>query len=277
MNRRIMPQELELTAEHVSAAIVVGNELLQGHTQDSNTHWLAQRLYSLGYPLKRVHTVPDEREEIVRFIRQEVADNAEFVFVGGGLGPTPDDRTLESLGVALARPLVLDENASAHIQLRIDWLHGIGRIPTREMTEPNRRMALVPEGSVVLNNAVGMAPGLDITLAGDRHLFVLPGVPREFRSIFDEEIAPHYLGDGRPHIVEEVHFHMAIEAQFWTVLRHVETEFTDLTIGSYPQPERGHLIIRISGIDADRVHAAAEAVRAEAPAELRRPPGAKPE
>jgi len=269
MNRRIMPQGIQPASQHVSAAVVVGNELVQGHTPDTNTHWLAQRLYSLGYPLQRIHTVPDEREEIVRSIQHEMADSARFVFVGGGIGPTPDDRTLEALGAALDRPLVLDEGAAAHIQIRIDWLHGIGRLPTREMSEANRRMAVVPEGSLVLNNPVGMAPGLDIALDGGRHIFVLPGVPREFKAIFDEEIAPRYLGDGRPHIVEEVHFHLAIEAQFWTVLRNLETDFPDLTIGSYPQPERGHLIIRISGADPDRVREAADAVRAEAPAPLR--------
>jgi molybdenum cofactor synthesis domain-containing protein len=264
-----MPQATEPALQHVSAAIVVGNELLHGYTPDTNTHWLAQRLYSLGYPLQRIHTLPDEREEIVRFVQQEIAGSAMFIFVGGGLGPTPDDRTLEALGGALHRPLVLDDSAAAHIQVRIDWLHGIGRLPSREMSEANRRMAMLPEGSLVLNNPVGMAPGLDIALDGGRHMFVLPGVPREFKAIFDEEIAPRYLGDGRPQVVEEVHFHMAIEAQFWTVLRHLETDFPDLVIGSYPQPERGHLIIRISGADGDRVRAAADAVRAEAPAPLR--------
>ena len=103
----------------------------------------------------------------------------------------------------------------------------------------------------------------------ERHLFVLPGVPRELHTIFDEEIAPRYLGDGRPHVVEEVHFEMAVEAEFWRVLRKVEQEFSDVSVGSYPQPDRGHLVIRVAGADAARVHAAAATVRAEGPGRLR--------
>jgi molybdopterin-biosynthesis enzyme MoeA-like protein len=134
-------------------------------------------------------------------------------------------------------------------------------------------MALIPRGAVVLNNSIGMAPGLAIRLSPDaaaaRHIFVLPGVPREFRTIFDEEIAPNYLGSGTPHTVEEVHYDMAIEAEFWRVLRKIELEFEDLSVGSYPQPDRGHLIIRVSGIDPGRVHQAAALVRAEGPGVLR--------
>jgi nicotinamide-nucleotide amidase len=207
-------------------------------------------------------------------VREEVASEAVAVFVCGGLGPTPDDRTLAALADALGRPAELSQEAQAHVQLRIDWLHGIGRIATNEMTEPNRRMALIPGGAVVLNNSIGMAPGLAIRFGTEgeepaRHVFVLPGVPREFRTIFDEEIAPHYLGYGTPHTVEEVHYDMAIEAEFWKVLRRVELEFEDLSVGSYPQPDRGHLIIRVSGTDPERVHQAAALVRAEGPGKLR--------
>jgi len=258
-----------------SSAVVVGDELLKGQTQDTNTFWLAQRLHALGYPLHRVHTIGDSHEEIVRWVRVEMEGEAVAVFVCGGLGPTPDDRTLAALADATGRAAELDEQARDHIQLRIDWLHGTGRIPTNEMSEANRRMALIPRGAVVLNNSIGMAPGLAIRISPDtepaRHIFVLPGVPREFRTIFDEEIAPTYLGYGEPHTVEEVHYDMAIEAEFWKVLRRVEQEFTDLSVGSYPQPDRGHLIIRVSGVDPKRVHEAAQLVRAEGPGVLRDP------
>ena len=254
--------------------IAVGDELLSGFTQDTNTHWLAQRLFKLGYPLWRVDVVSDAPEEIVAAIVREVDGGADCLFVCGGLGPTPDDRTLASVAVALGREQTFDEVAARHIQLRIDWLHQTGRIPTNDMSEANRRMAEIPQGALVLNNSTGMAPGLAIPLPHpdrQRHLFVLPGVPRELKTIFDEEIAPAYLGDGTPWTVEEVHFDMAIEAEFWTVLRKIETEFSDLSVGSYPQPDRGHLIIRVGGADAERVHLAAETVRREAPATAREP------
>lgn len=256
--------------DRFSVVIAVGDELLRGHTHDTNTHWLAQRLYALGFPLHRGHLVSDVQEEIVAMVRTEIDGGATAVFCCGGLGPTPDDRTLAALAAALDRPLALDETARKHIQDRIDWLHGIGRIATNELREANRRMAEVPEGAVILNNSMGMAPGLAIPInAPDeepRHLFVLPGVPRELKTIFDEQIAPGYLSGGSAHVTEEVHFSRAVEAEFWDLLNHVEREFPGLSVGSYPQPDRGHLIIRLAGPDPQQVAAAAQVVRDGAPA-----------
>jgi molybdopterin-biosynthesis enzyme MoeA-like protein len=253
-----------------AVVIAVGDELLRGYTIDSNTNWLAQRLYALGYPLRRAHIVADVHEEIVVAVRDEIDRRPDCLFLCGGLGPTPDDRTLSALSVALNRPLRLDPVAARHIQDRVDWLHGIGIIKTNEMQEANRRMAEVPEGSVILENSMGMAPGLliDIGARDDApgHLFVLPGVPREFKTIFDDEIAPTYLGGGTAHATEEVHFQMAVEAEFWDLLNRVEAEFPNISVGSYPQPRRGHLIIRLAGADGEQVRAAARLVRAAAPA-----------
>lgn len=251
-----------------SVAIAIGDELLRGYTQDTNTHWLAQRLFALGFPLRRAHMVSDEQDEIVSVVRAELAREPTNLFVCGGLGPTPDDRTMAALAVALDRPLKLDPTAAAHVQVRLDFLHGIGRIPSPEMKEANRRMAEVPEGATIIENAIGMAPGLEFSLGDGRHLFVLPGVPREFKTIFEDEIATKYLHGGTAHANEEVHFRMAVEAEFYDLLNRIETQFPGVSVGSYPQPERGHLIIRLSGPTAADVRAAAEAVRFAAPADL---------
>lgn len=261
--------------DRFSVVIAVGDELLRGHTQDTNTHWLSQRLYALGFPLLRGHMISDVEEEIVRVVRTEIESEATAVFCCGGLGPTPDDRTLAALAVALNRPLTLDESARQHIQDRIDWLHGIGRIASNEMREANRRMAEVPGGAVILNNSLGMAPGLAFPVnrpvEEPRHLFVLPGVPRELKTIFEEEIVPSYLAGGSAHTTEEVHFPMAVEAEFWDLLNRVERDFPGLSVGSYPQPDRGHLIIRLAGPNPEQVAAAAMVVRAAAPAPPHRP------
>jgi len=118
---------------------------------------------------------------------------------------------------------------------------------------------------------MGMAPGLAFPInrpdEAPRHLFALPGVPRELKTIFEEEIGPKYLAGGTANTTEEVHFQMAVEAEFWDVLNRVERDFPGLSVGSYPQPDRGHLIIRLAGPDAEQVAAAAEAVRGAAPAQ----------
>src|ERR1700736_2828270 len=98
-----------------SVVIAVGDELLRGYTIDSNTNWLAQRLYALGYPLRRAHIVADVREEIVAAVRGEIERRPDCLFLCGGLGPTPDDRTLSALAVAIDRPLRLDPGAARHI------------------------------------------------------------------------------------------------------------------------------------------------------------------
>jgi nicotinamide-nucleotide amidase len=263
--------------DRFTVVVAIGDELLRGHTLDTNTHWLAQRLYALGFPLRRVHVVSDVQEEIVAMVRTEISSGASAVFCCGGLGPTPDDRTLEALAVALDRPPSIDDTARQHVQDRIDWLHENGRIASREMRDANRRMAEVPQGAVVLNNSMGMAPGLAFPISDPqeeeaRHLFVLPGVPRELKTIFEEEIVPGFLSGGTAHTTEEVHFPRAVEAEFWDLLNRVEREFPGLSVGSYPQPDRGHLIIRLAGPDPEQVAAAAQVVRDAAPA-VAAPPG----
>jgi molybdenum cofactor synthesis domain-containing protein len=249
--------------------IAIGDELLAGHTLDTNTNWLAQRLRVLGHLLRRVHVVSDAEAEIVRWLRLEMEAESRFIFVCGGLGPTPDDRTLAALGAALEVPLELHPEAARHIQERLNWLHEIGRIPSAEMSEANRRMGEVPQGSVVLHNSTGMAPGLAIEFQPGRQVFVLPGVPREFKAIFDEEIAPRFLDGGVVMTTEEVHFDGVAEALFWDLLTRIGREYPEVSVGSYPQPDRGHLIIRLSGVDVERVNAATDLVRTEAPARPR--------
>src|SRR5258708_37576057 len=106
-----------------SVVIAVGDELLRGHTLDTNTNWLAQRLYALGFPARRVHIVSDVQEEIVAAVRGEMALEPTCLFVCGGLGPTPDDRTLAAPAVALQRPLRRDPGGPPHLPGRA------GRVP----------------------------------------------------------------------------------------------------------------------------------------------------
>src|SRR5258708_39470368 len=88
-----------------SVVIAVGDELLRGHTLDSNTNWLAQRLYTLGFPVRRVHIVSDVQDEIVAAVRGEMALEPTCLFLCGGLGAAPGDRTPAAPAGALARPL----------------------------------------------------------------------------------------------------------------------------------------------------------------------------
>src|SRR5881628_2106652 len=100
-----------------SSIVAIGDELVGGFTLDTNSHWLAERLRLLGYPLKRMTAIRDRPQEIVEQLRRELADpELTHVFVSGGLGPTPDDRTFAAVADALGRGLVIWEETRARIE-----------------------------------------------------------------------------------------------------------------------------------------------------------------
>ena len=237
-----------------SSIIAVGDEILRGFTVDTNSNWLAGRLFKLGYPLKRIEVVPDLEPDIVSAIRQHIAQpDLVRIFVCGGLGPTPDDRTFQGLARALDRRLVYDR-ATGSLMQGLMFTRGVARTRgTAELNVGNRKMAMVPEGSVILRNGPGMAPGVAHALGHDRFIFALPGVPPELRSIFHDWIEPGYLQDGQAPAVAELRYRLAPESAFAQVMTALDAEYPDVSLGSYPQPELGNLVIRASGADAARV------------------------
>lgn len=245
-----------------STIIAIGDELLAGFTLDTNSHWLAEQLRLLGFPLKRVTVVRDRQEEIVEQIRRDLCDpDVEDVFCSGGLGPTPDDRTFEAVAAALGRPVVTWRPVLDRIERRVQRMHDAGLIDSAQVTEGNRRMARIPaDPDHVFRNRRGMAPGLLFRVDG-RRLFVLPGVPTELRGIFTEELAPAFLTGRTAGVVRELRFVFAVEARFYPVMRELETSHPDVSVGSYPNFQTRELVIRFTGQDEPRVLEAMEIVR----------------
>src|ERR1700737_2079586 len=156
-----------------SSIVAIGDELVGGFTLDTNSHWITERLRILGYPAKRVTQIRDQPAEIVEQVRREL-DDAEVtdIFLSGGLGPTPDDRTFASLAEALGRELVIWEETRARIERRVRRMHEAGLLDSPELTEGNLRMARLPAGpGHGLKNKRGMAPGVMYEVSGKR-LFV---------------------------------------------------------------------------------------------------------
>ncbi len=250
----------------ISSLVAVGDELVGGFTLDTNSHWLAERLRLLGYPVKRMTAVRDRPQEIVDQLRREVADpELTHVFLSGGLGPTPDDRTFASVAEALGRELVVWEETRARIERRVRRMHEAGLLETPELTEGNLRMARIPAGPVhVVRNKRGMAPGVVYEAQGKR-VFVLPGVPMEMKGIFTEELEPQFLADGSAATVRELRFTFAVEARFYPLMRELEEKFPDVSVGSYPNFETKELVIRCIGSDPKRVNDVIETIRRRAP------------
>jgi molybdenum cofactor synthesis domain-containing protein len=237
-----------------STVVAVGDELVGGFTLDTNSHWLAERLRLLGFPAKRITAIRDHPHEIVDQVRRELADEeVAHVFLSGGLGPTPDDRTFAALAEALGRELVIWEETRARIERRVQRMHEAGLLESAELTEGNLRMARIPSDPVyVFKNRRGMAPGVAYEVNGKR-IFVLPGVPMEMKAIFTEELEPQFLSEGSAATVRELRFTFAVEARFYPLMRELEQSFPDVSVGSYPNFETKELVIRCLGTDPKRV------------------------
>ena len=249
-----------------SCIVAIGDELVGGFTLDTNSHWMAERLRLLGYPVKRVTQIRDKPHEIVEQVRRELEDKeVTDVFLMGGLGPTPDDRTFAALAEALSKELIVWEETRARIERRVQRMHAMGLLESSEVTEGNMRMARIPDGPAhVFLNRRGMAPGTVYEVNGKR-IFVLPGVPLEMKGIFTEELEPEFLAAGSAATVREIRFNFAVEARFYPLMRELEETFPDVSVGSYPNFETKELVIRVLGADPKRVDQAADVIRKRAP------------
>lgn len=161
--------------------IAVGSELLTPDRLDTNSLFLTEELNKLGIEVLRKTIVGDNRELLAAAFR-EALNRVSLVISSGGLGPTEDDLTRETVAELLGRRLQQSEEVVRAIEARF-------RSFKRDMPAVNLRQAMVPEGAQVLNNPRGTAPGLWLENAG-RMIALLPGPPSELRPLFREEVLP---------------------------------------------------------------------------------------
>jgi len=164
-----------------AAILSTGDELTTGRIVDTNASWIADQLFALGLDVVAVLTVGDYPERLAWAWRQAL-ELAEVVISTGGIGPTADDLTNEVVARVLGVPLAEDRESAERIR---QLFAALGR----EMPENNLKQALLPQGAVVIPNPLGTAPGYRIQHR-ERHLVVLPGVPREMKTMMDETVLP---------------------------------------------------------------------------------------
>lgn len=233
------------------AVILVGDELLAGHTRDANAHYLAQRIHALGHRLRRISVVPDEPPAIAAEV-EATMPLAGVVFVCGGLGPTHDDRTTESLAKRFHRNLVVDEASWEKLRERYATR---GPLP-QTTVDSARKMVTVPEGVEILDNPVGAACGYVLREEACA-IVVLPGVPAEMQAIFEQRVVGKIVPTGVKPAMMEADFEMP-EAAFAHALGEIAERFADVEIGSYPHFGEKRVTLRFRG-EADRPAAALEA------------------
>jgi molybdenum cofactor synthesis domain-containing protein len=245
-----------------AGALVVGNEILLGLTRDTNTVFLAENFLKRGIRLNRWVIVPDEIGEIGRELRTYINENYDIVVISGGMGPTHDDITVEAVAKALDIPLGFHEECYRRMLRK--WT---GWNPNKELPESGKKglenMAYAPQDFDLINNEEGMVEGLVGTAnRGQTLIFILPGVPREYKGIVGTSKFQDYLPPGHDNdvFIREVKFR-GKESQMALFLSDVQQRFGDIDIGSYPQGPN-NVILRVTG-PQEEVTSAIEVIRAE--------------
>jgi competence/damage-inducible protein CinA-like protein len=172
--------------------ITIGDEILIGQTIDTNSAWIAEHLNMEGISIHRILSISDKREEIIRSL-DGIEKQVALVIVTGGLGPTSDDITRRTLAEYFNTPLAFNQDVYRKLEARL-VARGFG------VNVVNRTQAIVPKDCVLLENALGTAPGMWFEKNG-RIYISLPGVPYEMVSIMEKEAIPRIRKYFRtPHI-----------------------------------------------------------------------------
>lgn len=161
--------------------ISTGSELLNGRTVNRHAAVLGGLLQEFGLDLLSDTTVTDKLSLIASTLERAL-ERSDVVFITGGLGPTSDDLTRDTVAHVARRPVVMDEKTLETVRTRY-------RRNGREITPQGERQALVVEGSRILDNSVGLAVGEELTIR-DRTVFILPGPPRELQAMVDDHLRP---------------------------------------------------------------------------------------
>lgn len=226
-----------------SEIVVVGREILQGRVLDTNSNWIAIQLRKLGIRLRRIQVVDDDKEEIKDAVLSIVNRKPKIAIFTGGLGPTFDDITVESLAYALNLELIEDELALNYIKEACDKR-------SLPLTKERRKMALIPKGAVPLKNEVGMAPGVHLNCQGI-DFFLLPGVPIEMKSIFRNHVLEHLKKlEGREYYREVyLEVHGIPESDLAPIIKRYKDDFEPVYIKSHPkgyESKQGYILLHIS-------------------------------
>ena len=216
-----------------AAILVIGNEILSGRIQDANIAWLAGRFVEIGIRLREARVVADIEEEIVAAVRA-LSERYDYVFTTGGIGPTHDDITADSVAKAFDVPIA--ENAEAARRLS-------DRFGPAPPNSARMRMARIPEGAVLLDNPVSAAPGFRIG-----NVFVMAGVPAIMRSMFDA-LAP-MLGGGPKMLQRTVSCGLG-ESALAEALGAIQGQHPQVEIGSYPWFRQGGYGVSLVGRSID--------------------------
>lgn len=231
-----------MTETITAAVLIIGNEILSGKTQDANVQFIGESCARLGIVLAEARVIRDE-PDIIAAVVNELRHRYTYVFTTGGIGPTHDDMTAESVALAFGVELVLNEEAARRI--------GRG---SRDLNPARLKMAMIPDGASLIDNSLSHAPGFRID-----NVFVMAGIPSIARAMF--AAIEGNLEGGRPIQSKSIDLYSR-EGDFAQVLEDIAGRHPDVEIGSYPFSREGRFgaSIVVRGTDGGRVDAALDEI-----------------
>ena len=210
-----------------AAILIIGNEILSGRTQDTNTSTLATWLNSIGVKVTEVRVVPDEEDIIVdnlNFFRKTY----DYVFTTGGIGPTHDDITAQSVAKAFGKKYEIHKEAFKILE---------SYYKPGEFNEGRQKMVWMPSDAELILNPTSGAPGFSVD-----NVFCLPGVPSILKSMLGG--LKNKIVGGEPILSHTISLR-TVESEIANSLTKVQEENKDVEIGSYPFFHAGKLGVSI--------------------------------
>ncbi len=216
--------------------IAVGTEILTGQITNTNAQFLSEKLAELGIDVY-FHTAVGDNENRLLSVLDQSSKRSDLVILCGGLGPTEDDLTKQTLAKFLGKELIFDEEASK----KLDSFFATR--PKHTRTPNNERQAQIVEGAVPLQNLTGLAVGGIITVEGVTYV-VLPGPPSELKPMVNQELIPALTENHTTLYSRVLRFFGVGESQLVTIIKDLIVNQTDPTIAPYAKV--GEVTLRLS-------------------------------
>jgi len=233
--------------QHLAEIINIGDELLAGHTLNTNAIWMSKELKNIGIKVIKHIVIADEKESIIEALDQ-VARGTNYIFITGGLGPTEDDRTKAVITSYFGGQLEFSVEAYKWVE---EFFTKRGRIPS----ERNKGQAIIPNNAERIINKMGTASGMIFRKDG-KSFFVMPGVPYEMQNMMTESILPELAKYSKVLNTElQVNTFGLPESEIADRIMDVMPDIEqEMSIGYYPSVKG--ITIRLSGSDKLKVEKA---------------------
>ena len=204
----------------------IGTELLNGQIQDTNSFWMAQQIAALGGYVRRIAILDDDMDELTGVLKDACQRGTRVVITTGGLGPTPDDMTVEAIAKIMGVGTEVDETLVKR------YMESRGIEKRADVSEGLIKMATKPKGSVAHSNPAGVAPCVEAQI-GETTIYSLPGPPREVEALFRQSVEDALAG-----IYDDVRLSLRVavnlpESQCGPILHSVMSQYPNTYLKAF--------------------------------------------